>query len=191
LRFGDVRFKDWKSVRLGDVCEVIMGQSPPGFTYNNEAKGLPFFQGKIDFGNIYPSISTWCTKPIKIAQPNDILLSVRAPVGPTNICNIRCCIGRGLAAIRTTGKINYWFLFYYLRFIERTLGIISQGSTFSAISKSQIGNLKIPLPPLPEQKKIAEILSTVDRAIEKVDEAIAKTERLKKGLMQELLTSGK
>jgi len=83
-------------VKISNVCEIIMGQS-----YNKEGNGLPFYQGKVDFGKVYllPP-STWCTEPLKIAEPNDILISVRAPVGPTNICNEKCCIGRGLAAIR-------------------------------------------------------------------------------------------
>ena len=77
---------NWELKKLSDVCEVIMGQSPPGNTYNKNGTGLPFFQGKTDFGSFYPTPSTWCSKPKKIAESNDILISVRAPVGPTNMC---------------------------------------------------------------------------------------------------------
>ncbi len=136
--------KDWNLVKLGDVCEIIMGQSPPGQTYNKNGVGLPFYQGKVEFGKIYllPP-STWCIEPLKIAKPNDILISVRAPVGPTNICNQTCCIGRGLAAIRPKKEVDSRFIFYFLRSIEHELANLGSGSTFSAISKSQICNLKI------------------------------------------------
>jgi len=185
--------EDWEVVRLGDkeVAEIIMGQSPPSSTYNDSGSGLPFLQGKTEFGEIYPSPSIYCSKPIKIAELNDILLSVRAPVGDVNIAPFRCCIGRGLATIRPKkDRLNYLFLFYYLKLNGKKFEIISAGSTFRAIRKKDIENYLIPLPPIEEQRKIAEVLSTVDKAIEKVDEAIERTERLKKGLMQKLLTKG-
>jgi type I restriction enzyme S subunit len=102
----------WPLVKLGDVCEIIMGQSPPGDTYNKEGRGLPFYQGKIDFGKVHlQSPSAWCTEPLKIAEPGDILISVRAPVGPTNLTGEKCCIGRGLAAIRPKKEVDTWFVF--------------------------------------------------------------------------------
>ena len=180
-------------MRLGDgeVCQIIMGQSPPSSTYNRIQEGLPFLQGNIEFGEIYPSPSIYCSKPIKVAEENDVLISVRAPVGEVNISPTRVCIGRGLAAIRCKpNKISDLFLFYYLNYIGKKFESISAGSTFKAIRKNDLGQLEILLPPLAEQKKVAEILSTVDQAIEKVDEAIEKTQKLKKGLMQELLTKG-
>ena len=185
--------KDWNVVRLGDknVAVLIMGQSPPSSTYNKDMVGLPFLQGKAEFGEIYPSPVVYCSKPIKIAESNDILLSVRAPVGDVNIAPLKCCIGRGLSSIRAkSDKLHYLFLFFYLKFSSERFESLSMGSTFKAIRKEEIENYKIPLPPLPEQQKIAGLLSTVNETIQKVDEIIAKTERLKKGLMQELLTKG-
>ena len=185
--------KEWEVVRLGDesVADLIMGQSPPSSTYNNTGIGLPFLQGNAEFGEMYPTPVLSCSHPIKIAEINDILLSVRAPVGDVNIAPFKSCIGRGLAAIKPkSNKLDYLFLFYCLKFRSRLFKSISMGSTFKAIRKEEVKKFQIPLPPLPEQQKIAEILSTVDQAIEKVDEAITKTERLKKGLMQELLTKG-
>ncbi len=194
-RFRDTEIgkvpEDWEVVRLGDkdVAEIIMGQSPPSSTYNNTGEGLPFLQGKTEFGEIYPSPSIYCSKPIKIAEPNDILLSVRAPVGDVNIAPFRCCIGRGLAAIRPkNNKLNYLFLFYYLKFNGRKFEIISSGSTFKAIRKEDIENYLIPLPPLDEQKIIAEILQTVDKKLEIERKEKEKLERIKKGLMDVLLT---
>lgn len=184
---------DWKLVRLGDnrIANLVMGQSPPSSTYNNRGIGLPFLQGNAEFGEIYPHPTLSCSNPIKVAEKNDLLLSVRAPVGDVNINPSKSCIGRGLTAIRTMeNKINYLFLFYYLKNSKNLFGSLSMGSTFKAITKKEIEKFQILLPPLPEQKKIAEILSTVDHSIEEVDKSITKTERLKKGLMQELLTKG-
>ncbi len=183
--------KEWKVARLKESEEInlIMGQSPPGKSYNKKGEGLPFIQGKAEFGNMCPSPILWTTQPTKIAEEGDILISVRAPVGDVNICPYRLCIGRGLAAIRIKKGSNI-FYFYWFQKEKQRIENIGKGSTFKAITKDELLNLLIPLPPLPEQKKIAEILLTVDKAIEKVDEAIEKTERLKKGLMQELLTKG-
>jgi type I restriction enzyme S subunit len=184
--------KDWKIVRLGDkIAEVIMGQSPPSNTYNEKGEGLPFLQGKMEFGEIYPSPVMYCSNPIKIAEPGDILISVRAPVGDVNLAPYRLCIGRGLAAIRFYSKMaNSRFYFYYLQKVKNFLENLGKGSTFKAVNKDDLVSLKIPLPPLPEQERIVEVLSCVDLAVQKVDEAIARAERLKKGLMQQLLTKG-
>ena len=97
-----------KQVNLNDVCEVIAGQSPPSSTYNQDGNGVPFFQGKADFGELNPTVRYWCSEPKRLAKPNDILFSLRAPVGPTNVNNIEACIGRGLAAIRCVNiELNY------------------------------------------------------------------------------------
>ena len=90
----------WLSSELGQICNITLGQSPPSSTYEDQPVGLPFFQGKADFGEIYPIPTKWCSKPQKTAEAGDILISVRAPVGPTNVADVRCCLGRGLAALR-------------------------------------------------------------------------------------------
>jgi len=184
---------NWRSLEIGNksICEIIMGQSPPSSSYNSVGNGQPFLQGKIEFGNIYPSPTIYCSNPIKIAKKNDILVSVRAPVGNVNISASEVCIGRGLAAIRCNPNVLlYLFLFYYIKFMSKKFESISSGSTFKAIRKNELDSFRVLIPPLPEQKKIAEILSTVDKAIDKVEEATEKTQRLKKGLMQELLIKG-
>lgn len=185
--------EDWEVGYLGEkeIADLIMGQSPPSSTYNKINQGLPFLQGKAEFGRVYPSPILYCSKPAKTAKANDILLSVRAPVGDVNISPFECCIGRGLAAIRVNEqKLSSVMLFYYLKLKKKRIESLSSGSTFKAIKRSDVERFPIPLPPLPDQKKIAEILSTVDEGIEKTEQTIEKTERLKKGLMQELLTKG-
>jgi type I restriction enzyme S subunit len=116
-----------------------MGQSPPSSTYNKEGIGLPFLQGKMEFGDIYPKAFVYCSEPIKIAQHNDILFSVRAPVGDVNLVQCKLCIGRGLAAIRFNGKLaDYLFYFYYFQKIKKSLEALGKGSTFKAINKDDL-----------------------------------------------------
>ena len=159
--------KDWRWVKLGEVCDVIMGQSPPSTTYNTDGIGLPFFQGKSEFTDLYPIVKKWCNTPNKIAEPNDILLSVRAPVGTTNIANQICCIGRGLAAIRHE---NYKYVFYFLRYRQQELDSKGTGTTFRAISGETIRETLFPNPPKPTQlaivSKIEELFSELDKGIE-------------------------
>lgn len=149
----------WMQVKLEDVCEIILGQSPPSSTYRKSSDGLPFFQGKADFGDVSPTPTTWCVKPHKIAEVGDILISVRAPVGPTNIANTRCCIGRGLAALRCQDSIDRDFLLAGLKLYESEISRMGSGSTFKAITGKQLKALIIPLPPISEQKRIAAILN--------------------------------
>jgi type I restriction enzyme S subunit len=183
--------KDWEAVKLSNkkLTEIIMGQSPPSGTYNKKGKGLPFLQGKMEFGEVYPLPVIYCSQPIKIAEPNDILISVRAPVGDVNIVPYRLCIGRGLAAIRfNLNEANHLFYFYYFRKIKTFLKNLGKGSTFKAITREDLENLKIPYPPFSEQQKIAEILFAVDKKLEIERKRKEKLERIKKGLMDLLLT---
>jgi type I restriction enzyme S subunit len=183
--------KTWEVTKLGnkELAEIIMGQSPPSSTYNKEGNGLPFLQGKMEFGEIYPSPILYCSQPIKIAEQNDVLMSVRAPVGDVNVAPYRLCIGRGLASIRfNSEKADSWFYFYYLQKIKNFLENIGKGSTFKAITKEDLEDLKIPYPPLFEQKKIAQILSTVDRKLEFERNEKVRLDRIKRGLMDLLLT---
>ena len=148
-----------KYFKLGEICEIIMGQSPSSETYNSCGDGLPFFQGKSEFGEVFPTVKVWCSFPQRIAEPGDILISVRAPVGPTNLVKDKCCIGRGLAAIRpNTSKLNRDFLWLQLQHLESDLVKKGQGSTFEAISTSDLKALSIYLPDLKTQKIIAEKL---------------------------------
>jgi len=169
--------KQWKCIKLKAVANIIMGQSPPSTTYNKERRGLPFYQGKADFGEKYPTPRVWCSEPYKVAESGDILISVRAPVGPVNICQEKACIGRGLAAIRPqTSFLDNMFLFYYLRSIESKW--LGRGSTFKAIKKKDLEDLLVPLPPLDEQKRI---VSRLEQLIGRVEKA----KRLRKAANEE------
>lgn len=154
---------NWPIQELGTVAQVIAGQSPEGKSYNHDSIGTPFYQGKKDYGDRYllpPTV--WTTQETKIAEPGDLLISVRAPVGALNFTNQRICIGRGLAAIRTQ-KLLPDFLFYILS----NLSIKGKdGAVFASINRTDIEAISIPVPPLPEQERIVGIL---DAAFEKID----------------------
>ena len=163
-----------------------MGQSPPSDTYNKEGVGLPFFQGKTEFGRRYPKIKMYCSSPKKTATENDILMSVRAPVGPVNIANNDCCIGRGLCAIRSSDKLDFMYLYHFLKANELKISSKGTGSTFTAINKKTIHELEIPLPPLQTQKKIVAILEKAERLKEWRKEADELTDEFLKSTFLEM-----
>jgi type I restriction enzyme M protein len=157
----------WPMVELGEVTEVISGQSPEGNFYNDKGEGTPFYQGKSDYGEMFLREPTkWTTQITKIAEINDIVMSVRAPVGPVNITPIRICIGRGLAAIRPKNKLSYLYLYYMLRETEENIKAFSSGSTFESVNRSHISQLKIPLPPLEVQQEIVLQLDSYQKIID-------------------------
>lgn len=164
----------WSSLSIGQVCDVIAGQSPDSKNYNDCGEGLPFYQGKKDFGDKHIGAARiWTTQITKEARNGDILMSVRAPVGPINIATEKVCIGRGLAAIRAKDAINRDFLYYGLLHKQSEIAG-NDGAVFASINKSQIEKIKFSLPPLSEQKRIVAIL---DKAFEGIDKAIANTEK--------------
>lgn len=154
-------------VALGDVCEVVAGQSPESKYYNEIGQGLPFYQGKTEFTAKYIGApQKWTTQVTKIAPIGSIVMSVRAPVGPVNVVkNTEICIGRGLAAIICTEKINSEFLFYYLRSIENEIKG-TNGAAFASINKAEIEKIKVPLPPIEKQKEIVAEIEQYQKIID-------------------------
>lgn len=165
---------------------IIMGQSPSSEYYNDQEIGLPLIQGNADISNGKSSPRIWTSQITKLCEIDDILLSVRAPVGEVSISLHRACIGRGICSIRYIYPSLY--LYYYLLFFKPKWINISQGSTFDAVTSNEVKKLLIPVPPLQEQQNIANILTTWDRAIDNLEKLIDAKQRLKKGLMQQLLT---
>jgi type I restriction enzyme, S subunit len=165
--------ESWSIASLGAVSNVEMGQSPESRFYNEIGEGVPFFQGKAEFGRLHPKVRKWCTQPTKIAQAGDILLSVRAPVGPTNIADVECCIGRGLAAIRAREPLSQAYLHQFFRHIEPWLSKQGTGTTFTAVSGGFLRGLQVPVAPLAEQKQIADkleaVLGRVDACRDRLD----------------------
>ena len=173
----------WPRPHLRQVATIIMGQAPPGDSYNPRGEGLPLFQGKAEFGDTYPTPTRWCTVPTRVADAGDILLSVRAPVGPTNLAPTRCCIGRGLAAVRARHPLaSQQYLAYYFRFLEPILSRVGQGSTFAAINRRDVEALALPLPPPSEQCRIVEILDHANELRHMRIEAITVAQRITKAI---------
>ncbi len=167
--------RGWTTAQLAEICHIEMGQSPPSSTYNTDGVGLPFLQGKGQFGELHPTPAKFCSRPSKIAKAGAVLLSIRAPVGPTNITPNECCIGRGLAAISPLGDIPARFILWALRYHEPALTKSGTGSTFTAVSKAQVVSIPIALPPLEEQHRIVERIGTlfdeIDRGVESLHDA--------------------
>ncbi|WP_265426810.1 restriction endonuclease subunit S [Chryseobacterium sp. YIM B08800] len=171
--------ESWELVKLNDIAYINMGQSPPSNTYNYNKEGLPFFQGKAEFGKLYPTVVKYCSQPIKVAKKNDILISVRAPIGATNIATEDCCIGRGLASINTFGKIPHLYVLWYLRLIENEIIEFGTGSVFKAISKITLENINIPISSVSETERI---VFKIEELFSKLDEAEKGLEKASKGL---------
>lgn len=172
---------------FGSECIVIAGQSPSSSTYNSIGKGLPFFQGKADFQDMYPCVRVWCTsEKYKEAIPGDILISIRAPVGAVNICSQRAIIGRGISAIRASANLDTKYLFYFLKANEKKIASLGTGSTFKAITQDTLKNIQIPLPPLEDQKRIAYLLGKVEGMIAQRKEHIKQLDELLKSVFLEM-----
>ena len=169
--------KGWKVCALPDFTRIVMGQSPSSETYNHNGQGMPFFQGKAEFGEIFPRIDKYCSEPNKIAKVGATLLSVRAPVGPVNLATQRLCIGRGLAAIMPApSRLITPYAFYFLRSQEEHIKG-DPGATFPSINKGDIEKLQIPLPPLEVQREIVAEIEGYQKVIDGAHEEIETLEK--------------
>ena len=138
-------FKNTQKVKLETIADIVMGQSPKSDTYNIEGKGVPFNQGSGDFTDKYVKSHMFCTEPTRMAEAGDVLMSVRAPVGAVNITEDACCIGRGLAAIRSKKSSEYnEFFLYAFRVMESEISDMGQGSTVLSINKDKLHGLLMP-----------------------------------------------
>ncbi|MCP4418457.1 MAG: hypothetical protein GY805_17705, partial [Chloroflexi bacterium] len=169
----------WTRTTLSEACYIELGQSPPSSTYNTDGIGLPFFQGKKEFGDIYPTAVKWCSEPKKIAEVGDVLISVRAPVGSTNLNREKSCIGRGLAAIRPNDDMSNLYFLYLLRYIQQELVDQATGTTFQAISGKVLREQKIPLAPSKEQHRM---VAEIEKQFTRLDQAVASLKRLQSNL---------
>lgn len=140
--------RGWEVGSLGDVTEITMGQSPPGSTYNVDGDGLPFFQGATDFGSVFPANRVYCTAPTRLAEEWDVLMSVRAPVGRTNIALERCAIGRGVASIRSQGGRYPAYAWCLVNSLSAALDVYNgEGTVFGSIHKKALHAIRAVRPP--------------------------------------------
>jgi type I restriction enzyme S subunit len=178
----------WQRVSLEQIADVVPGNSPPSSTYNEEGEGLPFYQGKTEFGDLYPQPEKWCTDPKKVAEEGDVLVSVRAPVGPTNLCPDRSCIGRGLAAVRPKPGIQSRYILWAIRAFENDLARQGTGTTFDSISSGDLREFEIPLAPSTQREsivaKIEELFSNLDAGMDDLQAAGQQLERYRLSVLQ-------
>ncbi len=182
----------WEIMRLDEIADVVMGQSPPGSSYNENGEGRPFFQGKTEFGEVHPTVRKYTTAGTKFAKAGDILMSVRAPVGPTNIADIDCVIGRGLAAIRAKTVVSQNYLRWSLKHLEIDIQSKGTGTTFDAITGETLRGTLIAIPPIDQQHKIVGLLedhlSRLDAALADVRQAKVKAAQFRRSLLQAAFT---
>lgn len=174
-------------VNLRDICKINMGQSPESTSYNSDKQGVPFYQGNADFGALYPNPRIWCSKPIKLAKENDILISVRAPVGALNFSKEECCIGRGLAAITlVSNDFLIEFIYWSLRRGVKELQSKSTGSTFKSINKKVLEEVRIPKISLKDQEDIIKNITLLTNILTKYEQEIVFLDELVKARFVEM-----
>lgn len=181
-------FGKCKKVKLSDVSEIVMGQSPDSKSYNEESNGIPFFQGKVDFGDKYTTVTKWTTKPNKIVPKNTVLMSVRAPVGPVNIASVECCLGRGLCGIIANKAItNNDYIYNALKLQEQQISELGIGSTFNAITKNNVYNIKLPYASIKEYNQFSGFSEHLDKSKFAIKEATSNLKRIYKEIINEEL----
>lgn len=184
LRFPEFQNTgEWRIITLGQFATIVMGQSPSSNNYNKIGDGIPLLQGNTDVKDRKQIIRIYTTEITKTCDNNDIIMTVRAPVGTISKAISHSCIGRGVCAIKT----NSDYLYYYLISIEKQWEELSSGSTFGSITSDQIIGRKIVIPESKiEQSKIAACLSSLDNYIDATKRKLELLKEYKKGLMQQL-----
>ena len=179
---------EWEEVKLITVADVIMGSSPKSSAYNEVYNGLPLIQGNADIKNRKSVPRIYTSEITKECRKEDILLSVRAPVGTVARSEHEACIGRGISAIRAKGDSSQEYIYQWLLFFEPKWERYSQGSTFEAVNSNDIKSLHLKIPTFKEQQKIASALTNADKEIELLEQQLVDLKQEKKALMQQLLT---
>lgn len=172
---------------LVELALLTMGSSPPGSSYNEDGDGLPFYQGVRDFGVRYPTVRVWTNDPRRIAEPNDTLLSVRAPVGRLNRAAVRCCVGRGVASVRAANSPST--LYYSLRHSSHLWEPYEQeGTVFGAINRRDLANAQIPWVSDGHLSDLETKLASLDDRIESFTAETRTLAQLRDSLLPELLS---
>jgi len=185
-----IRFRgfsgEWEEKSLGDVAEITMGQSPSSNSYNSEKIGMPLIQGNADIQNRLSNPRNWTTEKTKECKIGDLILTVRAPVGTIAKSLHEACIGRGVCAVRNNETNTNEFIYQFLLGYETQWSILEQGSTFTAVSGTEIRNLKISIPNLTEQTKIGDYFQKLDRLLEQKEKKYQKLKQFKKAMLSKM-----
>ena len=180
--------QSWQKKKLSEIADIIMGQSPKSEYYNKEHQGLPFHQGVGSYGNRFVIDEVYSTSLTRVAEPNSVLFSVRAPVGRLNITKNRIVIGRGIAAINhKQGYQSYLFYLLKERFFKDNM--IGNGSIFASISKDELHNLSFLVPSEHLIKKFDDITSRYDKSIMFLDNQIRNLSEARDRLLPKLMSA--
>jgi type I restriction enzyme S subunit len=183
---GDIP-KGWKLEKLGDVANLLMGQSPPGHTYNENGDGLPFYQGRTDFGNRFPELRVFCTVQNRTANAGETLVSVRAPVGDINQAIQKCVIGRGVAAILHKSQSEV-YTYSLMRHLNHALSHFNgEGTVFGAINRKEFESLIVVEPQDNIIKKFEDILGHTNKEIRELYVNTVSLEKAQKELLYSLI----
>ena len=182
--FGD----NWEEKKLGNVTSIVMGQSPDSTSYNSNGIGLYLIQGNADIKKRKTLPRVWTDTPTKECKVGDIIMTVRAPVGAVAKSIHNACIGRGVCAIRNNQHSVSNYIYQFLLSFEKKWVKFEQGSTFTAVNTKDVKSLKLILPTVQEQTKIASFLSSIDSKIEQLSKKKALLGEYKKGLMQQIFS---
>lgn len=178
----------WRVGTLGEIAVITMGQSPAGSSYNEKGEGVIFYQGRTEFGFRYPSVRLYTTEPKRFAEPLSTLLSVRAPVGDINVATERCCIGRGLASIKSN-KNCHSYIFYLLQSMKRRFDVYNgEGTVFGSINKDTLNGLKIFIPNNTIISDFEEIVEEIDKKILESHQESSRLSSLRDTLLPKLMS---
>lgn len=179
---------DWIEGSLSDIANITMGQSPSGSSYNEDEIGTIFFQGRAEFGFRFPTIRLYTTEPKRMAYANDILMSVRAPVGDLNVAHNDCCIGRGLAAIHS--KTNHQsFVLYTMFSLKKQLDVFNgEGTVFGSINRNSLNDMPILIPDDEQIEKFELIVAPMDAAIRNNYDEICRLQAVRDSLLPRLMS---
>ncbi len=172
--------------RLDSVAEITMGQAPAGESYNVDANGMPLIAGAGDFGEVHPAPKKYTTAPGKTCQAGDIILGIRATIGKKVLASRQYCLGRGVAGLRARPGLDGRYLWHWLTHAAPDLVTKAKGATFKQVNRQDIGALQIPVPPVPEQKRIAEILDKADAMRAKRLAALAQLDTLTQSIFLDM-----
>ena len=180
--------RGWRLGTVGEAFDITMGQSPPGETYNEVGEGSPFFQGRSDFGFRFPALRVYCTAPTRTANTGDTLVSVRAPVGDVNMASEKCCIGRGLAAVRhKSGSCSYTY--YAMRALREDFDRFeAEGTVFGSMGKKDFHTISHVVPPEEKVREFEALANPLDRLIENNDNESRTLAALRDTLLPKLIS---
>ena len=180
--------REWKCSTVGMSFALTMGQSPPGETYNENGEGLPFYQGRTDFGFRFPSQRVFCTEPTRLAEVGDTLVSVRAPVGDVNVALEQCALGRGVASVRSLSG-HRSFTFYSVRSLKSHFELHDgEGTVFGSINKKDFQSLPIVFPDNAVLDRFEQIISQLDGSIENNEQKLRTLIALRDTLLPRLIS---